>query len=468
MASSDTSAQARRHHGRELRRARSGRASTRSDGHQARRRGRRAPAWACSQAPAGGRLERRRPRGEQRADDAAQHVAGAGGGQAGVAVDDDAHLAVGRGDDGRRALEQHDRAGARRPGRGPRRGGRRRAGAPASRSNSPSWGVSTVGRRRGATSTSAASAPRAVSPSPSTTAGTVGAGQHVEDAPTGWWRRCRARARSRGRWNRSAASSAASAQPAAGRLEADRLGGSGGVVGHARASPAAPSRRRPAGRRRRPGGRRRSCRRSRRRPARRPPTCGRSAGRGGSQPRDVGGLHDRRARRRRRRGRCRRPRPRRRSERPGSSTSPGLSAAKVTVRTAGSARPCSSPVSPSMPLGMSTASTGAPAGSGAWCSPRKPGAVGGVDDEVGRRQRGRGGAGVDHLDPHAAAPQPARPRPDRRRRCCPCRPARPPAGRRRRRAGRAAWSGHRRAGPLDEHLDRLGRGGVDRGHLVRA
>ena len=59
-------------------------------------------------------------------------------------------------------------------------------------------------------------------------------------------------------------------------------------------------------------------------------------------------------------------------ERPGSSTSPGFSAAKVTVRTAGSARPRSSPVVPSMPLGMSTASTGPPDTSGAWCSPRKP------------------------------------------------------------------------------------------------
>jgi hypothetical protein len=58
--------------------------------------------------------------------------------------------------------------------------------------------------------------------------------------------------------------------------------------------------------------------------------------------------------------------------RPGWNSSPGLSAANVTVRVARTGRPAAWPVSPSTPLGMSTASTGAPAGSGATYSPRKP------------------------------------------------------------------------------------------------
>ena len=49
---------------------------------------------------------------------------------------------------------------------------------------------------------------------------------------------------------------------------------------------------------------------------------------------------------------------------PSPSSSPGLSAAKVTVASARRARRPASPVSPSTPDGMSTASTGAPPGSG--------------------------------------------------------------------------------------------------------
>ncbi len=64
--------------------------------------------------------------------------------------------------------------------------------------------------------------------------------------------------------------------------------------------------------------------------------------------------------------------------RPASSTPspwrrPGLRAAKVTVRSARSGEPDASPVSPSTPDGMSTASTGVPAGNvGARYSPRNP------------------------------------------------------------------------------------------------
>ena len=64
--------------------------------------------------------------------------------------------------------------------------------------------------------------------------------------------------------------------------------------------------------------------------------------------------------------------------RPASSTPspwsrPGLRAAKVTVRSAGSGVPAASPVSPSTPDGMSTASTGVPAAKdGARYSPRNP------------------------------------------------------------------------------------------------
>ncbi len=42
---------------------------------------------------------------------------------------------------------------------------------------------------------------------------------------------------------------------------------------------------------------------------------------------------------------------------PGPNSSPGLSAANVTVRVAASTAPGAAPVSPSTPLGMSTAST---------------------------------------------------------------------------------------------------------------
>ena len=63
---------------------------------------------------------------------------------------------------------------------------------------------------------------------------------------------------------------------------------------------------------------------------------------------------------RRRRCRCRRRAPDPACVRPGSKSSPGLSAAKHTVSCARTASPRTSPVAPSTPDGMSTASVGTP------------------------------------------------------------------------------------------------------------
>ncbi len=58
---------------------------------------------------------------------------------------------------------------------------------------------------------------------------------------------------------------------------------------------------------------------------------------------------------------------------PSPWSSPGFRATKVTVRTAADGDPDASPVSPATPEGMSTASTGVPAGTGGnRNSPRKP------------------------------------------------------------------------------------------------
>ncbi len=58
---------------------------------------------------------------------------------------------------------------------------------------------------------------------------------------------------------------------------------------------------------------------------------------------------------------------------PRPCSSPGFSAAKVTVRSARTASPGAAPLSASTPEGMSMASTGAPAGtSGASYEPRNP------------------------------------------------------------------------------------------------
>ena len=100
-------------------------------------------------AEAGG-LERLQPLGEQRADQAGQHVAGAGGGQRGRAARVDGDLAARARDDRVVALQQHDGAAALgRLARATRAGAprSRRTGRSSRRPSSPACGVSTVGRR---------------------------------------------------------------------------------------------------------------------------------------------------------------------------------------------------------------------------------------------------------------------------------------------------------------------------------
>jgi hypothetical protein len=95
----------------------------------------------------GGRVPGVEALGQQRAHDPGQHVAGAGGGEPGVTREREPHPAAGLGDDGGRALEQHDR-----PGGGSQVPGGGDAvlpgGCPASRAYSPSCGVSTAGALR--------------------------------------------------------------------------------------------------------------------------------------------------------------------------------------------------------------------------------------------------------------------------------------------------------------------------------
>ena len=102
-------------------------------------------------------------------------------------------------------------------------------------------------------------------------------------------------------------------------------------------------------------------------------------------------------------------------ERPGSNTSPGLRAAKVTVLDRRcTAVPCTAPVRPSTPDGMSTATTGPPHAPSVVGEPRgvafegavEPGAVHRVDREVGRRARARQLTPVD--DPTRARPRATR------------------------------------------------------------
>ena len=137
----------------------------------------------------------------------------------------------------------------------------------------------------------------------------------------------------------------------------------------------------------------------------------------------------------------------------------------MTVRTASTAPPGAAPVSPSTPLGMSTASTGRPGRVGWPVLAVEAGAEGGVDHEVAGGERvGRLGHGDDD-GAHPPAPQQAgglaavvavvalaghddHP---------------PPVGAAEQVEGLA---GHGRRGPPDEDLDGLGRLGVDRAHLV--
>ena len=349
----------------------------------ARRPGRRPPARRPGRPRRPGRAatrRRRRPRAARRPRasrapiDAAEHVAGAGGGEAGVAVDDHPHLPVGRGDHGGRALEQHD--GARRAAA--------RARAAASRSAPGRCAREPLelavvrgehGRRRHApAATRRRRRPRAVRPSPSTTAGQVGAGEHVEHRGLRGGARCPRPGPMTSAWTRSAASSAASAQPAAGQLQAHRLGGASRVVdarpGEPRRTMPAPARWAAAAARCPAPGHRRPSRRS---PARRPTTCGRSAAAAGSQPRDVGAPRRRRRWAGRRRGRCRRRRPGRPAS--GPARAPARASAPRTSRCArrARARPRSSPVRPVDAARDVDGQHGRAArGPGAWCSPRKP------------------------------------------------------------------------------------------------
>ena len=156
------------------------------------------------------------------------------------------------------------------------------------------------------------------------------------------------------------------------------------------------------------------------------------------------------------------------SSRPAPSSKPGFNAANVTVRSAASTRVRASPVSPSTPLGMSTASTGASvSGVGRVVLASEAGAVGGVDHEISGRQRAAGAS---------AASTSATRTPRRRSRRAASRPSLPllplPATHHDAAAVGAAehvdrGAGERSPGPSDQHLDRLGRGGIDRGHLRR-
>ena len=137
---------------------------------------------------------------------------------------------------------------------------------------------------------------------------------------------------------------------------------------------------------------------------------------------------------------------------PSPCSSPGLSAAKVTVRSARTASPGVAPESASTPEGRSTARTGVPPGARRRViGAAEPGAVGGVDDQVARREGdargGRGPAASSTVHPGAPSGQDRPRRPGRRRRCCPCPPRRRRAGRRRRRAGRGRAKATARAGP---------------------
>ncbi len=156
--------------------------------------------------------------------------------------------------------------------------------------------------------------------------------------------------------------------------------------------------------------------------------------------------------------------------RPAPNTRPGLSAWNVTVRSASRTPGPASPVSAFTPLGMSTASTNgrSPGRLDVGSDPVAPesGAVGSIDHEVARGQLRRTLCGVDHAD---LDPSPLE-----------------VAARRSAVVAVVASAGEnvdhatvgttehvdgdprrRPAGPIDQLLDRFGRGGIDRPHLVR-
>ena len=220
----------------------------------------------------GGGLERGHPPGQERADDTGQHVAGAGGGQRRGAGRGQQHPSRRVGHRRRRPLQQHDGARQLRPGAGRRPPGPARAGCRRRRSYSPSWGVSTTGRR--GLERPAVEAPEHAQPvgvdhhrarptgppatapvRPVPLARPESGAHHHGTAP------CR---RPPGRRRPS---------PSPGRLDPDGLGGRQVGEGRRRARRGGPSRPGPVG-----GGcaqrrRHRSCPASRRPPARRPPTC---------------------------------------------------------------------------------------------------------------------------------------------------------------------------------------------------
>ena len=394
-----------------------------------------------------------------------QHVAGAGRRQPFVAAGDDQHLAVGLGDDGGRALQQHDapRVGGQPPGRGDR-------SAPGGAGQQRVLAV--VRRQHG----------RRLAPAQQRR-GAVGVpGQREQavavDRPTAAVASTRRRARA-GR-GVVVATEARARAPARGSGRDDAAPRSA----HRRRATAAARLRRGVGQRRPRASRRAPCRRRRAAPPaaaarRRPviaalPATTRTArahlcalSRAAATTRRRRRL--RRAwavRRRRCRARCRRPRlagqiaTRREEQQPGLQR--GERHRAIGRQHAARRRP----VAPSTPLGMSTASTGASPTSGGRHVAVEAGAERGVDHEVGRRQPGGQSRRVER-------PAPRRPCGEPRRATRPSAPLLPlptmtsPCGRTCRRASRVADAGDGRAGPLDQHLGRLRRGGIDRPHLLR-
>ena len=258
-------------------RARSGRASSRSPATSPIGRAERAAA-AWIHAPARRRVERVDARRQQRADDAGQHVAGAGRRQPGVAGGHDEHVAAGR---------------RRRPSPGPsaarrvrRSAASRRAaamrsapgGCPASSPNSPSCGVSTVGDVRAvAAAAPAPSAFHAMREQPVA----VDDDRHRGAVARSPARRRRCTPRGRGPGPIDQRLEAVEVVEHRGRPVERRQPRRTTSGGRRRRRRRARQRHHPAAgplrRRRQRGGRRRSCPGCRRRPARRATTCARSA-----------------------------------------------------------------------------------------------------------------------------------------------------------------------------------------------
>ena len=272
----------------------------------------------CSHAPDAAASNAGHALRQQRPDHARQDVAGARGRQPGVAGRRQQGPPVGVGDDGGRALEQHDR-----PGGGGEAPGRREA-VVAGRVAGEAGELAVVGRqdgrgravrrgrrrdrRRGRTGRRRRRGPaRGPRPPPA--------------APRCRWGRCdRGRGRGRGRGpGRADRAPPCPTRPAGWRCRRPRWAGPG--RGRGRARRRAPCPRPPAGRRGPPGGRRRSCPATRRPRRPRPATCGRRAG--GAAPTPP----RRRARPGRpgpgrRRARCRPARPRRRGPGRGGTAAP--------------------------------------------------------------------------------------------------------------------------------------------------